>query len=96
MKKEYRHEFRALHRKKSGGFAGQRPVSMDAPMYDGQIAARDMARDSNCDIEHRVYNDYLYKWDYLATYHPGGTATDWAGKRRRFIENPACPWKGIR
>lgn len=69
-------------------------------MFDAQTKACNMAVKNKCDIEHRVYNEALYRWEMLGTYHADGTCTDAFGDRRRFTGNKMTPWakieKGVR
>lgn len=95
MKTIYTHRFTPVRRTARGGFTAPDETTKEAAMYDGQLTARDMARDNSCDVEHRTYNNYLHRWVYLGTYHADGTCTDSFGKRRRFTENPICPWVKI-
>lgn len=95
MRATYTHLFTPLRKSARGGITLGAEVRHTAPMFEGQVMARDLARDKNCDVEHRVYNDYLRKWDFLETYHPDGTATDSFGRRHRFVENRMRPWAPI-
>ncbi|MBD5401564.1 hypothetical protein HDR58_02015 [bacterium] len=91
----YHHSFTPLKRSDRGGIIQLSQHDELGPMFDGQVLARDMARTMQADVEHRVYNNELHKWDYLGTFHPDGTATDSFGQTRRFIEDPARPWAEI-
>lgn len=67
----------------------------DGSVFDGQCEAHQTAVTHQMDVRHSVYNDFLLKWDYLATYHADGTATNSFGERRFFTGNKVRPWRKI-
>lgn len=95
MKSTYTHKFTLVHKSAKGGFTRENAPNKEAPMYEGSLAARDMALDNDCDVAHSAYNAELHKWVYLGTFHPDGTCTQWTGERLRFVENPVRPWAKI-
>lgn len=95
MKQIYHHRLTPIAKSVRGGFIPHSDILSYAPMFDGQVLARDTAKNKNCNVEHRVYNDYLRKWDLLGTYYPDGTAIDSFGHHQRFTDNPIRPWAPI-
>lgn len=92
MSREYHHRFTKIGRLSDGTHGNSDPDIVVAPMFDGQVLARDKARSSGCDVRHEAYNDGLRKWTYLGMYHPDGTCTGWTGERYLFVEDPVSPW----
>lgn len=95
MKQIYHHRLTPIAKSERGGFILLDDILTEVSMFDGQVLARDTAKSKNCNVEHRVYNDYLRKWNLLATYYPDGTAIDSFGQRRRFTDDPISPWAPI-
>ena len=74
---------------------GSPAARFGASIFDGQCRASRMASRLGCDVAHRVYNDALYRWEYLGTYHGDGTATSFTGERRLFTGDRQRPWASL-